>query len=218
MDEHYSGELPDIEEYDSGLAFLEHFTKESFDMIFLDQYMDGLSGMETAQKIREMDKLVPLIFVTTSRDFAVDSYSVRACGYLVKPYSYEDFSKAMQLTDMGKIRAARFILIGEERVLLREIIWCDRDDHYVRIHTDRRGILRLRSSFAELERVLAPYPQFMSCYRGCMINADRVQRMDDLNFLMDNQDLVPFRKRDKKNIEKQYSTYLFRRIREETLI
>lgn len=209
---------PKIDSFINGNEFLEYFTRESYDMIFVDQYMDGLSGMETAVKIREIDPVVSLVFVTTSRDFAVESYSVRACGYLVKPFSFEDFSRAMQLADMRKIRAARFIMIGDEKVLLREIIWCDREAHYVRIHTESRGILRLRSSFCDLEKLLAPYPQFMSCYRGCMINADKVERMDALNFLMDNQDQVPFRKRDRKSIEKQFSTYLFRRIREETLL
>lgn len=180
--------------------------------------MDDLSGLETAAKIRETDTCVAIIFVTTSREHALDSYSVRACGYLVKPYSFEELETTLKLANIIKIRNGRFITIDEEKILLREIIWCDRDGHYVRIHTDLRGVLRLRLSFMELERLLSVYPQFLSCYRGCMINMDRTTGINELSFSMDNGETVDFRKRDRKAVEKQYYEYLFQRIREDQLI
>lgn len=217
-EEYYSGETIDIKEFESGISFLEQFIPETYDMIFIDQYMDGLSGIETAVKIRHWDNFSAIIFVTSSREHAVESYSVRACGYLVKPYAYEDFVRAMQLANIMKIRNGRFITVAGEKVLLREIFWCDKEEHYVRIHTESRGILRLRLSFAELEQHLSPYPQFLSCYRGCLINMDRAVCIESLSFIMENGDSVPFRKRDCKVIEKKYDQYMFHRVREDLLI
>ena len=215
---HYAGETPAVGEFSSGEDFLSQFQPEAWDVIFIDQYMDGLSGIDTARKIREKDKLAALVFVTTSVSHAVESYGVRACGYLVKPYDYGDFEKTMELAGVEKIRSARFVRVEQEKVLLREILWCDKDEHYTQIHTDRRGVLRFRLPFGELAGLLAPYPQFFPCYKGCIVNAERVERIDALVFRMDNGAGVPFAQREKKKLEGLYSSYLFQREREDALL
>ena len=70
--------------FDSGSAFIKNGIFD-YDLIFLDIYMPGLNGLDTAARIRETNKDVLLIFTTTSADFAVKSYRVRAFDYLVKP-------------------------------------------------------------------------------------------------------------------------------------
>lgn len=216
--EHYAGETPTVGTFSSGEDFLSQFQPEAWDVIFIDQYMTGLSGIDTARKIRERDKLAALVFVTTSVSHAVESYGVRACGYLVKPYDYGGFEKTMELAGVEKIRSARFVRVEQEKVLLREILWCDKDEHYTQIHTDRRGVLRFRLPFGELAGLLAPYPQFLPCYKGCIVNAERVERIDALAFRMDNGAGVPFARREKKKLEGLYSAYLFRREREDALL
>lgn len=216
--ENYAGETPVIDDFECGEDFLASFTPASYDMIFIDQYMTGITGMDTARKIREKDRLTALVFVTVSRDHAIESYEVRASGYLVKPYEYSDFEKMMALAEIEKIRAGRFIRVAQENILLREILWCDRDAHYVQIHTDRSGLLRFRLPSGELTRMLAPYPQFLTCYKGCVINMDRVDYMDNLDFVMDTGERIPFPKRNRTKIEMTYHTYLFQHEREKILL
>ena len=76
--------------------------------------------MDTAREIRKLDEEAALIFVTTSCDHAVDSYGVRACGYLIKPFTYEAFGETMRLARLEKIMNARFIALGDDRILLRK--------------------------------------------------------------------------------------------------
>lgn len=213
----YAGEAPQVTEFASGEAFLDRFSPEDYDLIFLDQYMDGLSGLDTARRVRAADGLVPLVFVTTSRDHAVDSFGVRASGYLVKPYAYEDFERTMEAVGLERIRSARFIRLEREKVLLRDILYCDQDDHYVQLHA-RRGVLRLRLPFSEVTQALSPYPQFLNCYRCCVVNLERVKCMDDLSFVMDTGERVPFSRRDRRKIEALYHDYLFAREREGELL
>ena len=68
---------------------MKNFAKDQYDVIFLDIYMDGMTGMDAARAIREIDRVVRIIFITTSTEFAVDSYEVSAFGYLLKPHSVE---------------------------------------------------------------------------------------------------------------------------------
>lgn len=218
MKENYAAETVSIEDYTSGQAFLSDFMPDTYDIIFIDQYMDGLSGIDTALEIRKLDKLAALIFVTTSRDHAIDSFTVQACGYLVKPYGYDNFAKTMETARLDKIWGARFIRIEQEKILLNEILWCDQDNHYVQIHTDKCGLYRFRLSFKSLTGLLAPYPQFLTCYKGCIVNLERVECIIRFDFLMDNGNIVPFSQRDKKKIESLYHSFIFQRERKGMLL
>lgn len=217
LNEHYAGECPVIVEFTSGKSFLSGFVPESWDIIFLDQYMEGLSGIDTAKRIRQTDRLVPLVFITTSDSHAVESYGVRACGYLVKPYAYSDFEKTMELAGIEKLRAARFIHIGREKILLREILWCDQDGHYLQIHTDGQGVLRFRLPFTAASGQLSAFAQFLPCYKSCIVNVERVDRIDGTAFVMDTGERVLFSAREQRKISKLYTERLFELARADAL-
>ena len=77
--------LPQISEFSSGEAFLKVFQAEKFQIIVLDIFMEGISGMEVAYKIYAADKNACIIFLTTSDDFIYEGYAVRAVRYIKKP-------------------------------------------------------------------------------------------------------------------------------------
>ena len=58
---------------------------EPFHIILLDILMPLLNGMDTARELRQYDKTVKIIFLTSSPEFALESYDVKAYSYLLKP-------------------------------------------------------------------------------------------------------------------------------------
>ena len=66
-----------IDLFSGGEEFLAKFRGGRYDLVFLDIYMEGINGIQTAREIRRTDKNVRLIFVTTSNDFAAESYELR---------------------------------------------------------------------------------------------------------------------------------------------
>ncbi len=74
-----------ISAYTSGPSFLENFEKGDYDLILLDIYMPRMTGMQVAEEIRAIDDEAWIIFLTTSRDHALESYNVFASGYVLKP-------------------------------------------------------------------------------------------------------------------------------------
>lgn len=214
FDRHYVGTLLSIDEYSSGQDFLNIFVPEQYDLIFIDYYMDQKDGMSVARDIREKDSFVPLIFITSSPDYAIDSYQVRASGYLLKPFSYDEFERSLSQAKIEKVLGGMFLKISEEKILLREIIFCDRDKHYVQIHTASLEIQKYRMPFEELQKLLSPYPWFVSCYRGCIVNLKRVKGLQETSFLMDTGLILPFRVKDCAAIKKQYAQFLFNQARE----
>ena len=71
--------------YTSGEALLAAGKK--YDILLLDIDMEGPNGIETARRIREVDKEVKLIYVTNYSDYTIFAFGVHAFAYLLKPLS-----------------------------------------------------------------------------------------------------------------------------------
>lgn len=174
--------------------------------------MDGMTGMDAAQKIRSVGDSCSLIFITSSDSFAVSSYDVQAFYYLLKPFQPEKLQQILQRIQIKNAQKARYIEIISDRapvrVPVRSILYADTYRNAVQIHTDA-GILRTYMTFQKFEELLTDMPCFLSCYRGCIVNMDRILQINDDSFLMDNQEFVSMRKRGSNAIKKAYLHYLF---------
>ena len=80
-----------IEKFHDGEELLQGYTPR-FDIIFLDIDMDAVNGMETAKRIREVDDMTAIIFVTRMARYALQGYSVAALDFILKPVDYTGFS------------------------------------------------------------------------------------------------------------------------------
>ena len=91
--------------YNSALDALSDLRDRPVDLLFLDICMKKLNGMETARKLRQIQCKVPIIFLTASPDYAIESYEVQASGYLLKSFSEEKLMKLLNRilkTDMKR--------------------------------------------------------------------------------------------------------------------
>ena len=74
-----------LEEYESAEALLEDYRPFRYTMIFMDIYMEGMTGVEAAKKIRLTDSDTFLIFLTNSLEFMPEAFSLHAFEYMEKP-------------------------------------------------------------------------------------------------------------------------------------
>lgn len=209
--------LPNTRFFESGEAFINAFSPGCFDLVLLDCCMKGMDGLQTARAMRDRDQETALVFITFCQDYAVDGYLVDAAGYLVKPFSEEAFAKTFMAAQRRLPQRRAAITLGDakssQRVFVDEIVYCDVNAHYTQLHLEERGVVRVRMPFSALAALLAPYPQFLQCYRGCLINMARTHKAEELNFVMDTGERVPFRKRERSRLLRQYSEYLFKQAR-----
>ncbi len=203
------------DQFDSGEAFLNGCSHTNYDLVFLDIYMGGIDGMTVARKLRENNESTLLVFVTTSEHHAVPSFRVRAFDYLLKPFDYSRLEETMLLCDRELSKHSRSIKVKEGRywinILLQDIIYVDYSNHYVQIHTVQR-IVKTYMPFQEFSSILLTYPQFMICYRNCLINMDHVGRMEPNDFVMQNNEWVPIARKQRTLIRQQYADYAFERL------
>lgn len=199
--------------YQKERDFLDKFERHYFDLVFIDYYLEQYTGLELAKLIRKEDETVILLFITCSRDYAVESYKVKASGYLVKPLVYDEFAEIMSLLDAEKLRKNQCMEIinnyETERIKIKEIVSCEADGHYVRLLMWNGQVKKYRSSFMDFIEKLKPFTEFLYCYRGCMVNMQYIKDVNDQAFVMSNGSYVPFRKKQKAKILKYYYDYLF---------
>lgn len=100
----------EVEVFSDSKLLIRKCTSNSFDLFLLDILMPHMTGIETAKELQEMLPDAQFIFITTTSEFIMDAFSVKALSYLLKPYSSADFDEAMD-------RAKNFFL-GEEQVTI----------------------------------------------------------------------------------------------------
>ncbi len=81
--------ITDVVEAEDGVMALERFKEATPDVVFTDWNMPNMSGLELLRHIRELNKTVPVIMITTegSRGKVVEAIQAGVNDYLVKPFT-----------------------------------------------------------------------------------------------------------------------------------
>lgn len=208
-----------LHEFPCGEDFLAEHSPFRFTVIFLDIYMDGMTGVETAERIRKTDTDTPVIFLTTSRDHMGRAFSIHAFDYIEKPADREKLFKCMD--DLLKTKT---VLYSKTLDFSQ-----DRTDHrlpfpnIVSVHTaesnylditDRKGeVYHIRMTFSAVCEQLCPDSRFLLVNRGLLINMDYIVRFEDgACVLKDGREYRVFTKKLKET-EQKWQNYIFHRIR-----
>ena len=93
---HYTTSPLLIETFDNGDALLKSHAKSPYDIILLDIIMPMFNGIEVAREIRKHDISVKIVFLTSSPEYAVDSYTVKATNYLLKPIDSQKLHQCLE--------------------------------------------------------------------------------------------------------------------------
>ena len=212
------GDFAEITYFPSGEAFLGTWKAGGFDLIILDIFMDGISGMEVAREVRKADSDVKLAFSTTSNEFASESYEVNACYYLRKPFGAEQVKAMIERVDLAEIELRRTIKLPDgTNAVLRDILYADCAAHLITLHGKSRNIV-LRANFSEIELLLCAYPYFISPTKGVIINFYEVAKQNHDSFVMSDGAHIPISRRKANEVLESYSSFLFAELRKGDLL
>jgi DNA-binding LytR/AlgR family response regulator len=218
----HSGLPAKTESFSSGEAFLEVFARGKYHLVFLDIFMGGVTGIETAEKIREIDKNVTLAFTTSSLDHTFESYRLNAYKYLVKPVDAADVAETLELALAKRERLSADVLTvpvdGEAvKIPFDEVHYAEVYDHKCFIHTDTET-LKINITLAELNRLLTP-PRFLRCHHSYIVNLDYVKDIEYVDgsgnaFIMASGSRAYIRVKEFGRMKTAYEQRLFQRARE----
>ena len=151
------------------LAEIEKGTR--YDILFLDVIMPAENGITAAKEIRQYDNVVKIIFLTSSAEFAVESYVVGAYFYQIKPIWEDSF---FRLTDsvIAECRRAdqRSLILrcktGISRIDLDQLLYCEVLGRTLLFHLVDGTVLESTGSMDELARQLTPHESFLRTHRS----------------------------------------------------
>lgn len=163
--------------YSDGEDILDNY-KGDYDIILMDIQMRFMDGMTAAEKIRQMDQKVIIMFITNMIQYAVRGYEVDAMDYVVKPVEYFSFSQKLDKA-VGRMRSEvkEFLTIpigeGVVKINIADIYFIEGQRHNVIYHTSR-GDYCSRITMKELEEKLAVH-NFFRCAKGYLVNMNHVE-------------------------------------------
>ena len=203
--------------FESGETLLAGFAPNTFDVVFLDIYMSGMTGMEAAKKIREQDDACQLIFTTTTREFAVDSYDVAAAFYLVKPYSYEKLAQALTRCGAEILEQSQCVMVpgaaGQQPLPLHRITHTEYCRRCVEVHLTSGEKLTVPMRQADFAALLLAYPYFCDCTRGVLVNLEQAENLLADRFLLKNGTAVPVSRLKYREVREQFLAFTYAQMR-----
>ena len=167
---------------------------EKYDIYFLDIIMPVMDGINLAREIRAFDRFSPVIFLTSSPEFAVESYTVKAFNYLLKPIIKEALYDTLDdiLDTFHKERNDTYIINAE--ALNRKVILYLSDNEQV-MSTD---------VFSSICDTLMTHKEFTLPHRSFIVNMNYIKTIDAVRIELTNSKTIPVAQRRVSDIKKQY--------------
>ncbi|MBQ4612410.1 MAG: response regulator transcription factor [Clostridia bacterium] len=210
----------DITEFDSAEALVAAYDKGlNPDVVFLDVYMPGTIGTVAAKALAERGYTGSVVFCTTSLDHAVESYKLKADGYLVKPYSYEDFLGAIWRCRAHFEKSKKCLSFVSERIdyqiPLSDITYIETANRGCDVHTVKQTLFTYKK-IGEIEDVLRGEAAFLKIGRCYIVNMSRIQKTDTDSLFFADGGSVPLPSRDKKRLLQTVNDWFWRVARGDT--
>ncbi len=186
--------------FGSALGLLDALGKGAdFDLYLLDVLMPGKNGIEAGKEIRSLGLDGEIIYLTTSPDYAVDSYQTQAFYYLLKPVDrgqlFQVLDRAVEV--LGKRKDQSVIVstaAGLRSIPLRDILYVERVDRSMRYYlaggeaVDSRT---LRGSFRDGAAPLLEDRRFFLCGASLVLGLHQVNSVERGQALLDAGAWVP---------------------------
>ena len=153
-----------------------------YDLIIMGIVLPGLNGIDAAKEIRAYDSSVRIIFLTSSPDFALESYAVGAFAYQLKPIWKDSFFRLLDraFALIGRERDNSLLVktkSGISRMLLEELEYCEILGKTVCFHLSSGRMLESIGNMEQLSEVLTAHEGFVRAHRSYAINLDYITDM-----------------------------------------
>lgn len=198
-----------IKLFRTATAFLKEY-HYNYSLVFMDIQMPEMNGMEAAIKLREMDKVVSIIFITSMVQYAQKGYEVDAVSFMIKPIKYSDFylkmKKAISLSRMNELRDMTInIPSGICRISTSRLMYVEIVSHRLKYHLVDQ-VIEMSGTLASVEKNLVDCG-FLKCNNCYLLNPIFILEVKGLDVKVGNEILRISRPKRNKFLEGLASWY-----------
>lgn len=209
-----------IREFECAETLLESVKNGSVcpNILFMDIYMDGMNGMDAVKELKTQGFQGAVIFTTTSETHSIESYKIMADGYLLKPYSREEFN--CNFDRVVRVYLESFKTISflcerlEFRIFLKDLEFVVSAPRGSFLHAKGK-ILRTTKSVSEFVQELGKEVNFLQCHRSCLVNLNYVDRVETDFVQMKSGAKAPLAMQSRQIVKKAAADYFFMKMRED---
>ena len=171
-----------IDDFSSGEALVRAVEKDPFSwsLVFLDIEMPGMSGLEAARAVRDVNDAIPVILLTSHTEYAMKGYEVEAFRFLSKPVEEESLFRALRAVEERESRNRKIRIKADGRELfipLREILYFHSENVYLALRMTGGRHYLIRKKLKEQAEELPPLA-FFKIHRSYLVGMGHVSSFD----------------------------------------
>ncbi len=188
---------------------------QQYNLILLDILMPFMTGMDAAKEIRQFDQDIKIIFMTSSPEFAVESYSVKAYYYALKPVWKEKLfillDKVISETEnqLGKSFLVKS-KTGLTRIYFNRLEFAEVIGRTIVYHLTDGSFIEAGGTMQEFEKMLLSDPRYIKTHRSYIINMDHIDTISQREIIMQSHAAVPLAKTSYQAVKTAYITFAFK--------
>lgn len=184
------------------------------DILFMDIYMPGKLGIAAAQELREMGNRCQIIFLTASKEFALDAFRVDAEQYLLKPLRERELYPVLdKLFHRLSWERKKYLPLRIEnrirRIALHDIVFCEAQKKCQCIHLADHSQHMLHMTMMKLYEMLVVYPEFIKMGVSYIVNLAHVDSLNSRELLLDTGEMIYLPRGSYQTVREQYFDYYF---------
>lgn len=200
--------------FNNGDDLIARNAASHMDIVILDIVMPLLNGMDTARELRAQDTAVKLIFLTSSPEFALESYEVRAQDYLLKPVSYDRLQEALDACcQMLRAEPKNMVLktsFGFQKLYFGDVEYAEAQNKRVVFHLRTGREVDTPEPLYSLEDKLVSEDGFFKCHRSYLVYLPNVDHFNSTEIIMRSGRCVPIARGYAKAFQEAYFAQMFR--------
>lgn len=205
-----------IDRFQSSKKLLETVKEEDYspDILFMDVYLQGKLGTETARELRKMGQDCRIVFLTTSKEHALEAFQVDAVQYLVKPVSDKELFPVLDkvLADMDREQKHHLLLRVDStirRIALRDIVYFEAQKKNQCIFLKNGQRMLIRMTMAKLHEMLSGYEEFTKVGISYIVNLEHIEGLNSQEMIMDNGEKIYLPRGSYKELREKYFNFYF---------
>lgn len=200
--------------FHNAIDLLESLKKKECDLLLLDVLMPGFNGLQAAHELRKQNDKIEIIFLTSSPEYAVESYNVRAHHYLLKPATEDKlFPLLDKLIEKLKKPEEAIIVKSSSSVFTipyKNIEYVEINAKTIYFYLTDNDVKKVSGSMAEYEALLLKRSGFIKVHRSYLVNLHWVQQLNQKELITLTGRKVPIARTVYTQIRTAYTQFLFK--------
>lgn len=207
------GIVVDLLQFENGDDLLSQNMVCRMDVVLLDIIMPMLNGMDTARELRKYDSSVTIIFMTSSPEYALESYDVKAGGYLLKPLNEDKLKDSLNDINRRLLEEPKHMVVksesGYKTLLYRDIEWIEAQNKTIIFFMQNGEQIKTSETLHSFEGKLNDNLGFFKCHRSYIVNILNIDTYNGSEVIMRSGQRIPIARGYGKAFQEAYFNFMF---------